>query len=97
MRQFVMGLVTLLPMIAMACAQGQTTAEPTSQTMISSTEEAIIGLPLSPEPSSTAGVAFLATSTPVLTPSGAFAVVGIVGLATSVLMTVAFHRVRQLE
>ena len=31
------------------------------------------------------------------TPSGTFAVVGIVGLATSVLMTVAFHRVRQLE
>ena len=31
------------------------------------------------------------------TPSGTFAVVGIVGLATSVLMTVAFHRVRRLE
>ena len=31
------------------------------------------------------------------TPSGTFAVVGIVGLATSVLMTVAFRRVRQLE
>ena len=31
------------------------------------------------------------------TPSGTFAVVGIVGLATSVLMTVVFHRVRRLE
>ena len=31
------------------------------------------------------------------TPLGAFAVVGIVGLATFVLMTVAFHRVRRLE
>ena len=45
MRQLVMGLVTLLPMIAMACIQGETTAGPTAQTRISPTEAAIIVLP----------------------------------------------------
>ena len=66
MRQLVMGLVTLLPMIAMACIQGETTAGPTSQTRISPTEAAIIVLPPNSEPSPTVAGGFLATSAPVL-------------------------------